>query len=152
MPLTVQKVDVGTSSVFAPKHTAGELDTLPFRAAIWDRLAVDWWLSGPPTYNVQSYSAIKKTETGPLASFLSVFLAAGRVTPVFLRLCSVPYPPPPSRRRAVRRGHGSTWYDCQASEVGPLLAAPARQCGSGAAAIRQRHGAESEWVLLTQAQ
>ena len=52
MPLTAQKVDVGTSSVFAPKHTAGELDSLPFRAAIWDRLAVDWWLSGPPTYNV----------------------------------------------------------------------------------------------------
>ena len=52
MPLTVQKVDVGTSSVFAPKHTAGELDTLPFRAAIWDRLAVYWWLSGPPTYFV----------------------------------------------------------------------------------------------------
>ena len=52
MPLTVQKVDVGTWSVFAPKHTAGELDTLPFRAAIWDRLAVDWWLSGPPTYFV----------------------------------------------------------------------------------------------------
>jgi len=52
MPLTAQKVDVGTSPVFAPKHTAGELDTLPFRAAIWDRLAVDWWLSGPPTYFV----------------------------------------------------------------------------------------------------
>ena len=44
-------------------------------------------------YVVQSYSAIKKTETGPLASFLSVFLAAGRVTPVFLHLCSVTYPP-----------------------------------------------------------
>ena len=50
--LTVQKVDVGSWSVCAPKHTAGELDTLPFRAAIWDRLAVDWWLSGPPTYFV----------------------------------------------------------------------------------------------------
>ena len=42
MPLTVQKVDAGTSSVFAPKHTARELDTLPFRAAIWDPLAVYW--------------------------------------------------------------------------------------------------------------
>ena len=52
MPLTVQKVDVGSWSVCAPKHTAGEVDTLPFRAAIWERLAVDWWLSGPPTYNV----------------------------------------------------------------------------------------------------
>ena len=52
MPLTVQKVDVGSWSVCAPKHTGGELDTLPFRAAIWDRLDVDWWLSGPPTYFV----------------------------------------------------------------------------------------------------
>ena len=40
------------SLLTAPKHTAGEVDTLPFRAAIWDRLAVDWWLSGPPTYFV----------------------------------------------------------------------------------------------------
>ena len=37
-----RKSSVGTSSVFAPKHTAGELDTLPFRAAIWDPLAVYW--------------------------------------------------------------------------------------------------------------
>ena len=44
MPLTVQKVDVGSWSVCAPKHTAGEVDTLPFRAAIWERLAVDWQL------------------------------------------------------------------------------------------------------------
>ena len=43
---------------------------------------------------IQSYSAIKKTETAPLASFLSVFLALGRVTPVFLFLGSVLYPPP----------------------------------------------------------
>ena len=42
MPLTVQKVDVGSWSVCAPKHTAGEVDTLPFRAAIWDPLAVYW--------------------------------------------------------------------------------------------------------------
>ena len=52
MPLTVQKVDAGSWVVCAPKHTAGELDTLPFRAAIWDPLAVYGWLSGPPTYNV----------------------------------------------------------------------------------------------------
>ena len=55
LPPSVQKVDVGTSFVrFSPPstHTAGEVDTLPFRAAIWNRLAVDWWLSGPPTYFV----------------------------------------------------------------------------------------------------
>ena len=51
LPLTVQKVDVGTSSPSTPLER-GELDTLPFTAAIWDRLAVYWGLSGPPTYFV----------------------------------------------------------------------------------------------------
>ena len=51
-PLTAQNVDLGSWSVCAPKHTAGEVDTLPFRPAIWDPLAVDWGLSGPLTYNV----------------------------------------------------------------------------------------------------
>ena len=45
--------------------------------------------------SVQSYSAIKKTKTAPLASFLSVFLAVGRVTPVFLMLSSVFFTPLP---------------------------------------------------------
>ena len=43
-----QKVEDGTSSPFARKHTARKLEGLPFRAAIGDRQAVSWWLSGPP--------------------------------------------------------------------------------------------------------
>ena len=34
--------------------------------------------------NTVKLGHFKKTETGPLASFLSVFLAFGRVMPVFL--------------------------------------------------------------------
>ena len=45
---THQKVEDGTLSVFGPKHTVGKVDALPFRAAIGDRQAVSWWLSGPP--------------------------------------------------------------------------------------------------------
>jgi hypothetical protein len=41
-----QKVEDGTSSLFARKHTARKLEGLPFRAAIGDRQAVYWWLLG----------------------------------------------------------------------------------------------------------
>ena len=41
-----QKVEDGTSSPFARKHTARKLEGLPFRAAIGDRQAVYWWLLG----------------------------------------------------------------------------------------------------------
>ena len=41
-----QKVEDGTSSVSARKHTARKLEGLPFRAAIGDRQAVYWWLLG----------------------------------------------------------------------------------------------------------
>ena len=45
---------------------------------------------------------LRKQNTGPLASFLCVFLAVGEVLPVFLLY--VPFLTPlPSRRRAVRR-------------------------------------------------
>ena len=40
------KVEDGTSSLFARKHTARKLEGLPFRAAIGDRQAVYWWLLG----------------------------------------------------------------------------------------------------------
>ena len=52
MPLTVQKVDVGSWSVCAPKHTAGELDTLPFRAAIW---TVWLWTGGSRDHRLTLY-------------------------------------------------------------------------------------------------
>ena len=41
------KVEDGTSSLFARKHTARKLEGIPFKAAIGDHQAVYWWLSGP---------------------------------------------------------------------------------------------------------
>ena len=52
MWLNARKVEVGTSSVFARKHTVGKVDTLPFRAAIGDPQAGLGRSSYPPRPNL----------------------------------------------------------------------------------------------------
>ena len=93
---------------------------------------------------------IKKTERGPLARFLSVFLAFGGLTPWFLKLSTVVNTPLPTRRRAVRRGHhvgrvGDNkinffiYYEVDGDTSKHHLSA-------------SNYGPENEWVLLTHAQ
>ena len=75
-----QKVEDGTSSLFARKHTARKLEGLPFRAAIGDRQAVYWWLLGhelsfqakslgsrPRASNRTCLPALNPQRTGPRA-------------------------------------------------------------------------------------
>ena len=52
--LNARKVEDGTSSVFARKHTVGKVDTLPFRAAIGDPQAGLGRSSYPPDLESRS--------------------------------------------------------------------------------------------------
>ena len=54
MWLNARKVEAGTSSVFARKHTVGKVDTLPFRAAIGDPQAGLGRSSYPPDLESRS--------------------------------------------------------------------------------------------------
>ena len=57
MWLNARKVEVGTSSVFARKHTVGKVDTLPFRAAIGDPQAGLGRSSYPPDLESRSMTS-----------------------------------------------------------------------------------------------
>ena len=59
-------------------------------------------------WRLQSYSAIKKTDIGPLAGFLSVFLAVRGGHASFLMLSSGSLPPSHDPSRRARHIYGST--------------------------------------------
>ena len=110
---------------------------------------------------LQSYSAIKKTETGPLASFLSGFLRRRQGHASFLNLRFRSLPPPSAPSCSSR--HGSTHVVRSQS-----VASTAASVGDNKINFfiyyevdgdtskhhlsASNYGPENEWVLLSQAQ
>ena len=93
---------------------------------------------------------VSLAKEGPLPRFLSVFLACGGLTPWFLNLSSVLYPPLPAPPAALPSPHPQLTHNLSPSHPSPPLPSPPTHSPPTASALEQLRP-ENEWVLPSHA-